>query len=157
VFRSLVWRLSGSARRATRVASGTGQLVGYGFMAWGLVSIFTGGLAGGLWQLFIGSILQNAARSQAAQANYEHALDGVTGVNRGSGFKGVTVRHALEPEPARVGPRVRVTPETDLTEALRLMDAAGAGQAVVELDGRVVGVLTRERVAAFLRGVQAYN
>lgn len=151
VFRSLVWRLSGSARRATRVASGTGQLVGYGFMAWGLVSIFTGGLAGGLWQLFIGSILQNAARSQAAQANYEHALDGVTGIN---GVKGVTVRHALEPEPVRVGPPVRVTPETDLTEALRLMDAAGASQAVVELDGRVVGVLTRERVAAFLRGVQ---
>src|SRR5687768_7316648 len=52
VFRSLVWRLSGSPRRATQVAAGTGQLVGYSFMAWGVFSVFSGGVANGLWQLF---------------------------------------------------------------------------------------------------------
>ena len=151
VFRSLVWRISGSARRATQVAAGTGQMVGYGFMAWGLVSIFTGGLAGGLWQLFIGTILQGAARQQAAQANYAHEMDVAPGP---IGPRGATVGHALDAYAGPLVPQVRVTPETDLTEALRRMDAVGASQAVVELDGRVVGVLTRDRVAAFLRGVQ---
>jgi Zn-dependent protease len=139
VFRSVIWQLSGSPRRATHVAAGAGRLVGYGFMAWGVFSIFTGGLAGGLWQLFIGTILQSAARNQAAHADFEHALDGLT------------VGHALGPEPLSASGPVRVSPRTDLLEALHLMEETGASQVLVEDDGRVLGVLTRERVAGYLR------
>ena len=139
VFRSLIWRVSGSPRRATQVAAGAGQLVGYGFMAWGLISVFTGGVANGLWQLFIGTMLQGAARSQAAHADFAHALDGLT------------VGQALGPEPMPVRRSVTVAPSTELTEALRLMEESGAHQVVVEEDGRVMGVLTRERVAGYLR------
>ena len=139
VFRSIIWRLSGSPRRATQVAAGAGQLVGYGFMAWGLVSVFTGGVANGLWQLFIGTMLQGAARSQAAHSDFAHALDGLT------------VRHALGPEPIPMRRSVTVSPETDLSDALRQMEEAGAAQLLVEEEGRVVGVLTRERVAGYLR------
>ena len=139
VFRSAVWQLSGSPRRATHVAAGAGRLVGYAFMAWGVYSIFTGGLAGGLWQLFIGTILQHAARSQAVHADFEHALEGVT------------VGQVLGPEPLPESRTVRVTPQTELMEALRVMEESGTGQVLVEEDGRPVGVLTRERVAGYLR------
>ena len=139
VFRSLIWQLSGSPRRATKVAAGAGQLVGYGFMAWGLFSVFTGGVANGLWQLFIGTMLQGAARSQAAHADFAHALEGLT------------VGQALGPDPMPVRRSVTVAPGTELTEALRLMEESGAHQVLVEEEGRVIGVLTRERVAGYLR------
>lgn len=139
VFRSLVWRLSGSARRATQVASGTGQLVGYSFMAWGVFSVFTGGLASGLWQLFMGTMLQGAARSQAAHADFAHTLDGIT------------VGDALGPEPLPARRSVTVSAGAGLAEALRLMEESDAAQVLVEDEGRIVGVLTRERVAGYLR------
>lgn len=139
VLRSLVWRLSGSARRATQVAAGTGQLVGYSFMAWGVFSVFTGGVANGLWQLFMGTMLQGAARSQAAHADFAQTL------------AGLTVGQVLGPDPAPRRESVTVSPGTDLAEALRLMEESGAAQVLVEDEGRVVGVLTRERVAGYLR------
>ena len=139
VFRSIIWQLSGSPRRATPVAAGAGQLVGYSFMAWGLISVFTGGVANGLWQLFIGTMLQGAARSQAAHADFAHALEGLT------------VGQTLGPDPMPVRRSVTVSPQTELTEALRLMEESGAHQVLVEEDGRVIGVLTRERVAGYLR------
>jgi CBS domain-containing protein len=76
--RAIVWRLTGNFQRATQIAAGTGQLVAFGFMAIGVMNLVSGGIFNGLWLIFIGWFLQNAAASSLAQANIEHRLSGVT-------------------------------------------------------------------------------
>lgn len=78
VLRSIVWRLTNSFRRATRVASFTGQMVAFGFIGVGIFTIFTGQLMNGLWLAFIGWFLQNAAASSYAQNQVQQSLRGIT-------------------------------------------------------------------------------
>ena len=78
VLRAIVWRISGNAYRATTIASFSGQAVAFGFMAFGIYTIFTGGLINGIWFIFIGWFLQNAAAAHRAQATIERTLGGVT-------------------------------------------------------------------------------
>lgn len=78
VLRALVWRLTGSFHRATRVAASTGQLVALGFIGLGVFTIFSGGLFNGLWLAFIGWFLQNAAAGTQTWSNMRHSLRGVT-------------------------------------------------------------------------------
>jgi Zn-dependent protease len=77
VLRALVWARTGSFHRATRVATISGQLVAYGFMGVGLLRIFGGALFDGLWLIFIGWFLQNAAASSYAQVTMQNTLGGV--------------------------------------------------------------------------------
>lgn len=74
VLRAALWQWSGSYLRATRTAASIGQLTAYGFIGFGLFEMFTGRLMDGLWLVFIGSFLNNAASSSAAAANIQDAL-----------------------------------------------------------------------------------
>jgi predicted transcriptional regulator len=76
--RAIVWHFNGSLHRATRIASGVGQVVAFGFIAWGVYTMFSGNFFGGLWIAFIGWFLQNAAAATLAQSNLEHSLRDVT-------------------------------------------------------------------------------
>lgn len=78
VLRAIVWRFTGSLRRATRIAATVGQMVAFGFMAWGALMLLSGQLFNGLWIIFIGWFLQNAAVSVVAQSDIQEALRGVT-------------------------------------------------------------------------------
>lgn len=78
VLRAIVWHFNGSLHRATRIASGVGQVVAFGFIAWGVYTMFSGNLFGGLWIAFIGWFLQNAAAATLALSNLEHSLRDVT-------------------------------------------------------------------------------
>jgi Zn-dependent protease/CBS domain-containing protein len=78
VLRALVWSLTGNLRRATILASGSGQLFGLGFAGLGVVLMIGGGLVNGLWLVFIGWFLRNAASASSAHVNLEADLDGVT-------------------------------------------------------------------------------
>ncbi len=77
VLRAVVWSLTGSLHRATHVASSSGQLVALGFIGLGLFQIFLGGFFNGLWLIFIGWFLQNAAAASYAQSNLQEMLGGV--------------------------------------------------------------------------------
>lgn len=77
VLRAVIWRLSNDPFKATRWASISGQLVAFGFIGWGIFSIFGGNFFNGLWLIFIGWFLQNAAASTYAQTSMQHALRGV--------------------------------------------------------------------------------
>src|SRR5258707_5360386 len=57
LLRSLVWRTTGSFRRATRIASVAGQAVGWLLVAGGVAFLLAGNLAGGIWFAFIGWVL----------------------------------------------------------------------------------------------------
>lgn len=77
ILRALIWKLTGDNYRATRAASFTGQLVAFGFIAFGVFNVITGNLMNGIWMGFIGLFLLNLAGSAAAQANLQQKLDGV--------------------------------------------------------------------------------
>lgn len=78
VLRAVVWHLSGSFHRATQVATFTGQLTAFGFIGLGVFMMLGGNFINGLWLVFIGWFLQNAAAASYAQTNVQQSLRNVT-------------------------------------------------------------------------------
>ena len=78
VLRAIIWRITGSFQSATNVATITGQITAMGFIGIGLFIMLSGNLFNGLWMVFIGWFLQNAAASSYAQATLQQSLRGVT-------------------------------------------------------------------------------
>lgn len=90
VLHSIVWRVSGSARSATRVATFVGQLIAYLLIFAGILLFFAGDLFDGIWFGFIGWFLLSAAQAANTQATLAAM------------FKGVTVGEVMNPNPATV-------------------------------------------------------
>ncbi len=78
VLRSIVWKVTGNYPRSTRIASISGQLVAFGFVALGVFSLINGQIMNGLWLAFIGWFLQGAAASAVTQINVQEKLRGLT-------------------------------------------------------------------------------
>jgi Zn-dependent protease len=84
VFRSILWRSSGSYGKATRIATRLGQVVGYLFITGGviiIISSFFGGyfdIITGIWAAFIGWFLQNAASASYRQERWRMVLEPFT-------------------------------------------------------------------------------
>ncbi len=198
VLRALVWWWTGSYRRATYIASLSGQIVAFGFIGVGVITILGGNLFNGLWLIFIGWFLQNAAAAAYAQINLEAQLRGVkVGQLMRSSYPRVTAQTSLqeliEDQILRSGERcfmvaddgnlmgmlglrdvtavpkaawphttvaqvmiplerlVWVEPETELIEALHLMDEKQVAQLPVVLANRVLGLLSREQILHYIR------
>lgn len=94
ILRALVWKWTGSEQRAIRVAVVSGQMLAFGLMGLGALLLFSGNAANGLWLIFIGWFLQNAAMSEAAATGVEDAL------------RDATVGQAMGPEETRVQGRL---------------------------------------------------
>jgi Zn-dependent protease len=77
IFRALVWKLTNSYQRATRIASITGQAFAFGFIGFGILGIFAGQIVDGLWLVFIGLFLQSAASFTIKQLQMQQMLQGV--------------------------------------------------------------------------------
>ena len=77
VLRSIIWWISGSADRATRIAAGIGQIVGWLFIIYGFFRLFTGEGIGAIWLAIIGWFLIQAAGSSLAVRKSESALEGL--------------------------------------------------------------------------------
>ena len=78
VLRSIVWAVTNSFERATRVAAGAGQIIAYFFIALGIFrALFLQNFVGGLWMAFIGWFLLNAARSSLSQLSIRQEFIGV--------------------------------------------------------------------------------
>ncbi|MDO8490677.1 MAG: site-2 protease family protein, partial [Dehalococcoidia bacterium] len=78
VFRSFLWWITKNYRRATHIASLTGQGIAYAFIAGGILSIFfiPGFLVTGIWFALIGWFLENAASGSYRQMMLKEALQG---------------------------------------------------------------------------------
>lgn len=131
VLRSILWKATGSLRRATEIAGGVGIVVAYGFLVWGFVRVLGGDLLGGLWIAAIGWFLQTGASSSIERVRLEAALSGT-----------------------RVGDILRlddrsVPPDLDVA---RLIDEVllplNRRSIPVTVDGRVVGMVTLGDVRA---------
>jgi len=94
LFRAVMWRITRDYRKATRVATTGGRWIGYGLIAWGLLSLFQQNLIGGMWMMLIGWFL-----SGAADASYDQVLlDQVLGR--------VAASEAMTPDPEVVPPHL---------------------------------------------------
>ena len=76
VFRAIVWAVTKNMRRATLMAANAGRLFGFLFIFAGVWRVFSGDFGGGLWIVFIGWFLENAASSQIQQVMLQGVLAG---------------------------------------------------------------------------------
>lgn len=77
VLRAIVWWRTKDLRKATQIASISGQIFAFGFIGVGIFTAINGELMNGLWLAFIGWFLQNAAATAYAQINLQEVLSGV--------------------------------------------------------------------------------
>jgi len=78
VLRSIVWRISGNLRTATRVATVVGQIIAYLFILIGIIFFFSGDILDGIWLGFIGWFLLSSAQSAGTQTMLQTSFQGVT-------------------------------------------------------------------------------
>ena len=129
LFRALVWRFTGSLRRASRAASAVGQAVAFGFIGWGILTALNGNVIGGMWIALIGWFLQNAAAASYAETNLRELL------------RDVTVAQVMTPDCRRI--------ERDVPlDRIVREEVLGAGRRcfVVTDAGRMVGLLTLHEI-----------
>lgn len=131
VLRAAIWWKTDDLRRATQVASFSGQMVAFGFITGGIFISFNGNFFNGLWLIFIGWFLQNAAASSLTQTNIQETL------------RGVTAAQAMHREFPRVS---GLTPISQLVEE----EVINGGQRsfLVEQDGQVRGLLSLSDIRA---------
>jgi Zn-dependent protease/predicted transcriptional regulator len=125
VLRSIIWRISGSMRQATRAASITGQVIAYLFIFGGIWLFFTGYILNGIWLGFIGWFLLSSAQSANSQ------------VMLASVFNGVTVGEVMNPKPTTVPANISLQ---QLVDAYFL--PGGLRYALVMQADQLVGLIT---------------
>ncbi len=133
VLRSIVWRSRNDRASATRIATAAGRFLGLTLVGIGaFVSLrSSAGVLGGLWYIAVGWFLSSAAMATQARENILERIAGKT--------TGDIMRRVADAVPA------------DLTVA-RLVELYQMGpklrDQVVELDGRVRGVIGQAEVDA---------
>jgi Zn-dependent protease/predicted transcriptional regulator len=76
ILRSLLWRVKGDLRWATRVASAFGSGFGILLIVWGVLAFISGNVIGGVWYFLIGLFIRNASRMSYQQMIIRQALAG---------------------------------------------------------------------------------
>jgi Zn-dependent protease/predicted transcriptional regulator len=125
VLHSIVWRLTGNLRQATRIASMIGQIIAYLFILLGIWIFFAGDILDGIWFGFIGWFLLSAAQSANAQGMLTSVL------------RGVTVGEVMNPKPATVPGDISLQ---QLVDAYFL--PGGLRYALVTQGEKLVGLIT---------------
>ena len=125
VLRSIIWKISGSMRQATRAASFTGQVIAYLFILLGIWLFFTVSLLDGIWLGFIGWFLLSSAQSANSQ------------VMLASVFNSVTVSEVMNPTPTTVPANISLQ---QLVDAYFL--PGGLRFALVMQADQLVGLIT---------------
>ena len=78
IFRAIIWGTTKNYSRATRIAGASGKLVAYGMMAYGASFFLKGQWQSGLWLVFIGWFLLDAAQESVAQVAIRETLAGLS-------------------------------------------------------------------------------
>lgn len=136
LLRSLVWHVTRDVRKATRMASLTGQGFGFVMIGLGVLSLFRGFIVSGIWLIFIGWFL-----SQAAEASYRQLI-----MRRI--LQGVQVKEAMTRRPETVGPDLTLR---DLVDNYFLMRRYSAFP-VLDSAGQPLGLITLRQVKEIDRG-----
>jgi len=78
ILRAIVWKMTGNFKKATRLASGAGQFVAFLLIFFGMFMFFTGRFFNGIWFVFIGWFLNNAAERSYRLVALKDTMRGVT-------------------------------------------------------------------------------
>jgi Zn-dependent protease/predicted transcriptional regulator len=125
VLRSIIWGATGNLKKATSIASITGQVFGWGLIVFGAFSLFTGDFLGGLWIAFIGWFLASAAGASRRELTMNEY------------FAGTKVRDVMNSSP------VIVTPNTPVNQVINDVFYQGHGRAAPVIDGeKIEGIIT---------------
>ena len=77
ILRSIVWKITGNLRKATRAASIIGRTFAYLLIVLGVRILLSGNLLNGIWFIFSGWFLEKAASSSYRQLAVREMLQGV--------------------------------------------------------------------------------
>jgi Zn-dependent protease/CBS domain-containing protein len=77
LFRAIIWKITGDLKKATRIASQSGQFLSFLIITLGVIQLFAGNILGGLWLIVIGWFLFNAAEMGYQQHLIRTSLEGV--------------------------------------------------------------------------------
>lgn len=136
VFRAIVWGITGSFREATNIATILGQVFAYLFIFGGLFLAITGDFLSGIWLVFIGWFLNNAAVASRQQAEIVSAL------------RGVKVASVMTPNPPEVPSQTSLA---DFVEHYVLGRSLRALPVVADHTRQVVGLVTLKEVRSVPR------
>jgi Zn-dependent protease/predicted transcriptional regulator len=96
IFRSILWRLTGSLRKATRVSSLIGSGFGVLLIALGILAFISGNFIGGIWWFLLGLFVRGAASTSYRQLRIRHVLEGEP------------IRRFIQPEVTTVPPSMSI-------------------------------------------------
>jgi Zn-dependent protease len=77
ILRAALWKFYDDIKRATAIASGFGRGFAFFLMAVGLLNLFVGSIISGIWFIFIGFFLQEAADVSYRQVVMNKLLSGI--------------------------------------------------------------------------------
>lgn len=138
VLRAALWRRRGDRSSAAASASRGGMALGYGLIALGVLEFIAGYLTG-LWFVFLGLFLLQAARAEGGQEALRAAV------------AAVTVRDVMTPDPVTFAPTLTVA---DLLET-QLHRYRFNTFPLTTPDGELRGLATMRRVARVPPGERA--
>ena len=125
VLRAAIWAVTGSYRRASGIATRSGQVTGILLAALGVFQIFQGNHLQGIWLVLVGWFLNRAACASRSNRELEQSLEGVT------------VGDVMDASPPTVGPGVTIH------EAVSNHSIRGSGTGLIVCEGRrVMGILS---------------
>ena len=139
IFRSVVWHITKDIRKATRWASYSGRLFGLLLVGGGVVVLFRGALVTGMWLIFIGWFVSQAAETSYRQLILRRILEGVQ------------AWEAMTRTPETVSPDL---PLRDLVDDYFLKRRYNAFP-VEDGEGRLLGLITLTQVKEIERDLWA--
>ncbi len=125
VLRAIIWAITKSAERSTRIAARIGQFVGIAFIVLGIWQFFMGTGINGLWLAFIGWFLLNAAGATYLR------------VQAGSALREIRVGQVMSHECGKVNGSISLQ---DFVDHYLLL--TGRRCFVVTDNGRTLGLIT---------------
>ena len=128
IARAAAWKITGDRGKATRFSARIGQAFAVLLIGIGLYQVL-GGDTWGLWWVMLGWLLGSAARSAIVQSAFTDQLEGIT------------VADLMDAEPVTIPAEL---PAAQAYEDFFLRYQGWEWFAVVEPDGRVVGLAHRE-------------
>src|SRR5215218_3881136 len=131
IARAIAWKLTGDRNKATRFAALLGRVGGYAMVAFGAyLWLVQDRAVSGLWFAFIGFFLASAARSAAAQAVFAGRIEHIR------------VADVMDAEPVAIADGTPVS----VAQHDFFLRYGWPWFPVVDTNGRLVGVVSREAV-----------
>jgi Zn-dependent protease len=135
ILRAYLWHHRGDILSATRTAAKSGSVLGYVLMGFGILALFQGALATGIWQIMIGGFVLIAARS-----SYQSQLARVA-------FDHKTVRDVMKCAPVTISPDMTLSDyvnRTILAKYVNFVPVVDAGLLLGHMDRNILSGIDRE-------------